>query len=187
MHKKLNHIFKWIIIIVTICVLIYLYSKTFIFKTTYLDYVENSCKGTGIDPYLVLSIIRVESGFNPNAKSSKEAKGLMQITDTTYSDVSYMLTNINSDIDAYDPETNIKIGVTYFKYLIKKYDGNYYIALLAYNAGMGNVDNWISKGIITNDLNDHIVPEIPFNETKNYLRKVITTYHIYKLLYHKII
>lgn len=184
MHK-LSFIFKGIIILVIICAIIYLYSKTFIFKTTYLDYVENSCKGTGIDPYLVLSIIRVESGFNPNAKSSKEAKGLMQITDTTCSDVSYILTDMGNNIDAYDPETNIKIGVSYLKTLIKKYNGNYYIALLAYNAGMGNVDNWISKGIISADLNDHIVPEIPFNETKNYLRKVITTYHIYKLLYLK--
>jgi soluble lytic murein transglycosylase len=184
MHK-FKSIAKIIITLVVVCILLYIYSKTFIYKTTYLEYIEKSCSGSSIDPYLVLSIIRVESGFRPDAISSKEAKGLMQIKDTTYSEVSDMFATYNDNIDPYDPETNIKIGVAYLKKLLNKYGGNYYIALLAYNGGMGNVNNWINSGIISNNLNETIVPDIPFKETRDYLRKVITTYNIYKFLYNK--
>jgi len=181
--KKIKTIFKCIAILAILCILLYVYAKTFIYKTPYLEYIEESCFGSSIDPYLVLSIIRVESGFNPNAVSNKEARGLMQVRDATFADVSDMFSDTSKNIDLYNPETNIKIGIAYFKKLVNKYDGNYYIALLAYNAGMGNVDSWITRGIIKDDLDNYIVPSIPFNETKNYLRKVISTYNIYKILY----
>lgn len=180
---KWKTIFKSLIAIIVILVILYLYAKTFIYKTTYLEYIEESVKGTSIDPYLVLSIIRVESGFNNNAVSSKEAKGLMQIKESTYEDVKASFEDRNGDINIFDPKTNIKIGVSYFQKLIRRYNGNYYIALLAYNGGMGNVDTWIRKGIIPSDLDTEIVPDVPFNETKNYLKKVISTYNVYKFLY----
>lgn len=179
---KLKLIFKIIAILVIACIIFYLYAKTFIYRTSYLKYIEENCSGSGIDPYLVLSIIKVESGFNPKALSSKEAKGLMQIKDTTYSDVSDMI-SITTEINPYDPETNIKIGIAYFKKLVSKYNGNYYIALLAYNAGMGNVSSWISAGTIPSNLNTSIEPAVPFPETENYLKKVIATYNMYKFLY----
>lgn len=181
--KTSKIILKTLIIIIISCVILYFYSKTFIYKTTYIEYIEKSCSGSSIDPYLVLSIIRVESGFNPNAISSKNAKGLMQIQDNTYSDVSDMFSGVYDNIDPYEPETNIKVGIAYFKKLVNKYNGNYYIALLAYNAGMGNVNSWLSKGIISKDLDEYIVPDIPFKETREYLKKVISTYNIYKFLY----
>lgn len=171
-----------VIITIAIC-LLYFYAKTFIYKTTYIEYIEENVNDEGIDPYLVLSIIRVESGFNPNAISSKEAKGLMQVRDSTYSDVGNLFPPSDQGIDLYNPETNIKIGIAYFKKLIRKYNGNYYIALLAYNGGMGNVDNWIRQGIVPKDLETSVVPEVPFKETRNYLEKVISTYNIYKFLY----
>lgn len=180
--EKLKTIFKMLIIIVIVCILLYVYTKTFVYKITYLEYIESSCSGSSIDPYLVLSIIKVESGFNTNAISSKDAKGLMQIKDSTYSEVSSMFPT-KYEVDSYDPETNIKVGVAYFKKLLNKYDGNYYVALLAYNGGMGNVNTWISNGIISTDLDVSIVPEIPFKETRDYLRKVISTYNMYKFLY----
>lgn len=181
--KKIKSILKLLIFLLVILVLLYLYCKTFIYKTTYMEYIEKSSGGSGIDPYLVLSIIRVESGFRPTAISSKEAKGLMQVKDSTYSDVSDMFATPLTNIDLYDPETNIKIGVAYFKKLVRKYDGNYYIALLAYNAGMGNVNSWINRGIVSKDLDTHIADDIPFEETRNYLKKVISTYNMYKFLY----
>ncbi|MDD2377140.1 MAG: lytic transglycosylase domain-containing protein [Clostridia bacterium] len=181
--KKIRIIFKIVFAILVVCVLLYVYCKTFIYKATYLEYIEKNCAGSSIDPYLVLSIIKVESGFNSNAISNKEAKGLMQIKDTTYNDVADIFTNIDDKINLYDPETNLKIGIAYFKRLVNKYDGNYYIALLAYNAGMGNVNNWINTGIIPKNLDYYVVPNIPFNETKNYLKKVMTTYKTYKFLY----
>ena len=80
----------------------------------------------------------------------------------------------------YEPEINIEIGVKYFKSLLQKYD-NYNLAIIAYNAGMGNVDNWIEQGIIDEQGND--IESIPFPETKNYVKKILQNYKIYKEIY----
>lgn len=81
----------------------------------------------------------------------------------------------------YNPEINIKIGTKYFAKLIKRYDGNTLLALVAYNAGIGNVDNWIKKGIIKQDGSD--IENIPFKETNSYVRKIVRDYKIYQELY----
>lgn len=81
----------------------------------------------------------------------------------------------------YNPEINIKIGTKYYAKLIRKYDGNTLLALAAYNAGIGNVDNWIKQGIIKEDGSD--IENIPFKETNNYVRKIIRDYKIYQKLY----
>ncbi|MEG1142926.1 MAG: transglycosylase SLT domain-containing protein, partial [Clostridia bacterium] len=80
-------------------------------------------------------------------------------------------------------EDNIKIGVKYLEKLYIKYDKNIYLALAAYNAGMGNVDKWIHDKTITNNFNLDNIDKIPFLETKNYIKKVINSYNIYKILY----
>jgi len=82
----------------------------------------------------------------------------------------------------YNPEVNIKIGTKYYAKLMKKYD-NYLVALAAYNAGIGNVDNWIEQGIIKQDGSD--IENIPFKETNNYVRKIVRDYKIYQELYIK--
>lgn len=178
---------RWILIaFVSLIIILYItrfIMKKFVYKDTYLDYViENNTK-TGIDPYLILSMIKTESNFNKNAKSSKDAKGLMQILESTKEDVAHLLDYQNlDDIDLYDPAVNIKVGIYYLDILIKRYDGNYYLAICAYNAGIGNVDRWIEDGILSKDL-DTIYINSPYKETNNYLRKVILGYKMYKMLY----
>ena len=81
----------------------------------------------------------------------------------------------------YNPEINIKIGIKYYANLIKHYDGNMYLALAAYNAGMGNVDKWIEEGILEKDGSN--IENIPYKETNNYVRKITRDYKIYKNLY----
>lgn len=81
----------------------------------------------------------------------------------------------------YNPEINIKIGTKYYSKLIKKYNNNMLLALAAYNAGIGNVDNWIKQGIIKEDGSD--IENIPFKETNNYIRKIVRDYKIYQNLY----
>jgi soluble lytic murein transglycosylase len=181
--NKFKTTFKTISIIIIACVLLYFYTKLLIYKNSYVDYIEDICAGSSVDPYLILSIIKVESGFNSSATSIKDAKGLMQVKDTTYSDVADVYPIDGGKIDLYDPEINIRVGVEYFKKLVNRYNGNYYIALLAYNAGIGNVNTWINSGIVPKNLDESIVPDIPFKETKDYLRKVIFTYNVYKFLY----
>ena len=81
----------------------------------------------------------------------------------------------------YDPEMNIKLGISYYSYLLKHYRGNNILALTAYNAGMGNVDNWIKKGVIKSDGSD--IENIPYKETNNYVRKILRDYKLYVKLY----
>ena len=82
--------------------------------------------------------------------------------------------------DLYNPELNIRIGVKYIRVLLNKYN-NYKLAIIAYNAGMGNVDKWIEEGIIDNQVEN--LENIPFKETKDYAKRIIQNYRIYQEIY----
>lgn len=75
-----------------------------------------------------------------------------------------------------EPEININIGTKYLSILLQKYE-NIELAVTAYNAGIGTVDNWIEKGIIKADGSD--IEKIPYKETNNYVRKILRDYRIY--------
>ncbi len=172
-----------LIILLAIFTSIYILKK-YVYPLTHFDTVKQASKDNGLDPYLVLAIIKTESGFNQNATSNKQAKGLMQILDSTASDVNNeinIVDNVNDNI--YDIDVNINLGCKYFSSLVKRYNGNYYLAICAYNAGMGNVDKWISAGIIDSNLSDYKNLNLPFNETSNYLKRVMKSYKLYKILY----
>ena len=77
-------------------------------------------------------------------------------------------------------QNNINIGTKYLSILIEKYN-NIAVAIAAYNAGIGTVDNWIEKGIIKADGSD--IENIPYKETNNYVRKILKSYQIYEELY----
>ena len=157
--------------------------KTF-YPLRYTEQVVSYAKKHHIDPYLALAVINTESRFNKNATSSQEAKGLMQITDSTAKEVNDK-TNSTEQIDEdslYNVDVNVEIGCNYLQSLILKYNGNYYLAVVAYNAGMGNVDNWLAQGILNDNLDTTDV-SLPFSETTNYLKKVVHNYKTYKVLY----
>ena len=86
-----------------------------------------------------------------------------------------------SEFNLNDPETNIMLGTKYFTKLVAYYDGNYNLAITAYNAGIGTVARWIDEGIIKADGSD--IENIPCKETNNYVRKIIKNYKVYKDLY----
>lgn len=188
MKEKKTKFFK--VIIITICVVIlllatcYIFLKKAIYPLNYFDIVKQESARNNIDPYLVMGIIKTESRFNRYATSNKNAKGLMQIMDTTAIDINKEI-NIVNDINdnLYDENVNIALGCKYFSNLIKKYNGNYYLAICAYNAGMGNVDNWIEQGAIDSKIDEYKEVELPFNETEKYLKKVLIAYEIYKKIY----
>ena len=148
----------------------------------YEEYVEKYAAQNNIDPLLIFSIIKAESNFNENALSASEAKGLMQLMNTTATEVANRISQEMTDNeDLYNPETNIKIGVNYYSYLLDLYDGNMLLALTAYNAGIGNVNKWIENGIIKKDGTD--IENIPYKETNMYVRKIINNYKMYQNLY----
>ena len=158
--------------------------KKVFYPLTHFEIVKTEASKNNIDPYLVMAIIKTESGFKNEATSNKEAKGLMQIMDTTAHDVNSeikVVDDVNNNL--YDENVNIALGCKYFSNLINKYNGNLYIAICAYNAGMGNVDKWIQQGNIDKNLNKYKNINLPFKETENYLRKVIVRYKVYRILY----
>ena len=138
----------------------------------------------GVDENLVFAVIKAESNFQEDAVSHKDALGLMQIMKETAEDVARKY-NIeidfnNSEREILNVQNNIKIGTKYLAVLLEKYK-NIEVAVAAYNAGIGTVDNWIEKEIIKSDGSD--IENIPYKETNNYVRKILRNYKIYQYLY----
>ena len=184
--KKANKLCIFTIFIL-ICILIYLgyvfICKTYIYPTRYKSYVLGAAARYNVDPYLIFSIIKQESKFNKNACSNKNAKGLMQLLDSTAEEMAVDMGEIPStNLDLFDSKINIYVGTKYFRTLIDRYDGNIYLAICAYNAGLGNVDKWkLSKEIYSDSKVN--ISNIPFEETKEYLVNIINYYNKYVNLY----
>ena len=180
---------KIIILLVTIIIIILLFGVfkihknilKMIYKIEYSEYIFKYSEENNIDPYLTMAIIKVESNYNRNIKSKSGAIGLMQLMESTaLEEAQEVGESISVTERLYNPDVNIKIGTKYFAKLMKKYN-NHLLALAAYNAGMGNVDNWIKNGIIKDDGSD--IENIPIKETNNYVRKIVRDYKIYQSLY----
>lgn len=153
-----------------------------IYPITYQEYVEEYSDKNNVDKYMIYAIIKAESNFKPNVKSKSNAIGLMQLLKGTAVEMSNSIDKEEiTEESLYNPETNIKLGTSYYAYLLKHYKGNNILALTAYNAGMGNVDNWIKNGIIKSDGSD--IENIPYKETNNYVRKILRDYKFYIKIY----
>lgn len=153
-----------------------------IYPTKYSNYVEKYAKEYDVDPLLVYSIIKAESNFNEKAVSTSGAKGLMQLMDATAIEIANKVDEpLAESENLLEPEKNIMIGTKYYAELQEKYSGNMLLALAAYNAGIGNVSNWIEQGTVKSDGSD--IENIPFKETNMYVRKIINNYKMYQKLY----
>lgn len=146
------------------------------FPVKYIDIVKQYSNEYNIDAHLIMAVIRTESKFKEDAESDKGAKGLMQLKDDTAKWCAKEF-GFSYDGDITNPETNIKIGCAYLRYLIDKF-GNVATALAAYNAGEGNVTQWLEKQGSGMELT-----EIPFGETKRYVELVQKREKIYNFLY----
>ena len=181
MSKKSSNNFILYILIFSIIVFSF-YKFDFLSKLNYpLIYEEQISESSleyNVDKYLIYAVIKRESGFYPYAKSNKEAKGLMQISDMTWQWAYDELKTI--DMNPFIISENIEVGSWYLSKLIRQYD-NVQIALLAYNAGSGNVDEWIEDERLTGS--DYKKWDIPFNESKRYIDKVTEYYTEYKKIY----
>lgn len=135
-----------------------------------------------LDRALVFSIIKVESSFNPKAESKAGAIGLMQITPATAQYIANMKSI--SEYDLKDERTNISFGCFYMKYLTKRFE-NLDTAIVAYNAGEGNVSLWLNNPNYSDD--KKTLKDIPFAESKEYIKKIKETFTKYKKLYGNIL
>lgn len=154
--------------------------KNLLYPTAYPDIISKYSYENELDKYLVMAVIKSESNFIPDAHSGK-ASGLMQLTDNTAEWVCRRLGIEAEEIDLFNPEDNIKLGCSYLRYLIDKYDGDTDLALAAYNAGPSNVDSWLKDNEYSKNGRD--LHYIPFKETREYVKKVNKQWHKYKEFY----
>ncbi len=127
-------------------------------------------------PYLFLSLVREESHFDSNAKSAAGALGLAQIMPDT---ANFIEKTTVSKETLLNEDENIRIGLKYFSYLMDYFNQNEYLSILAYNAGPGNISKWMNDPFINNGEIDFFVENIPFLETKNYIKKILSSYWVY--------
>lgn len=157
------------------------YIKNYVFPFKHKDAIMENSNKYNLDPYFVLAVIKAESKFKAEARSNKNAIGLMQITEETGSWIADQM-----KLNDYTPdklcieEYNIKMGCFYLSDLQTEFnDKNSVIA--AYNAGRGRVNEWLSNSNYSKD--GKTLYYIPYQETKNYVDKVNMYYKIYKFLY----
>ncbi len=157
-----------------------------IYPIGYRDIIVKYADSYGLDPYLIAAIIKVESGYDSYARSSKGALGLMQIKPSTGEWIGEKLkvTNFSEEM-LYDPEINIKMGCWYLDYLFKYYDGDIKLVLAAYNGGQGNVSKWLKDADYSDD--GVTLKNIPFAETKLYVEKINRAYKMYNKIYRDLI
>jgi Soluble lytic murein transglycosylase and related regulatory proteins (some contain LysM/invasin domains) len=135
-----------------------------------------------VDEFVVYSIIREESRFQKDAVSPAGAIGLMQLIPSTgRSTAQEVGINGYQTSMLYVPRVNIELGIFYFKKVFGEFGRNIHLALASYNAGPHNVAKWTVRfaGL---DM-DEFIEEIPFHETRNYVRRVLRSYGAYKAIY----
>jgi len=143
--------------------------------------VNKESQKYGLDPYMVLALMRQESRFNAKAISKSNARGLMQLMLPTAKAVARGFNLDKYDLD--DPSTNIMFGVNYFAEMTKRHPNNKEYVLSCYNAGPNRTAVWVSENrqLQTEDF----IEQIPYTETRNYVKVVMRNYWNYRDLYAK--
>jgi soluble lytic murein transglycosylase len=147
-----------------------------LFPLPFVKYIKKI--DSSMDPLFILSLIRQESAFDPEAKSSAGARGLMQIMPHT---AKFLAKRKISIEHLYTPKLNLKLGINYLKRLLKKYNGNLIYTLAAYNAGEQRVKKWGPKYLTSTDPLV-LVESIPFKETRKYIKLIYRNIFYYRYL-----
>ena len=153
-----------------------------LYPQRFLDPVVRQAAVHGLSPYLILSLIRQESVFNPRAVSRVGARGLMQLMPATARHVARQ-TGLNRFHlpQLFDPQTNITLGTHYFAAQLRAFNNNPVFALAAYNAGPHRVKTWRQRWPRLSM--DEFVEHIPFEETRLYVKLILRNLFIYESLY----
>jgi soluble lytic murein transglycosylase len=155
-----------------------------LFPRPFWEELKQDAQQNHLDPYLVASLIRQESEFNPQAISRANAMGLMQLLPHVGKGLAKELKIHHFSADQLlSPNTNLELGTRYFKHMVDHYDGQVEYALAAYNAGEDRVDDWRRNGNFKSV--EEFVESIPFTETREYVQAIMRNAVLYKLLYPK--
>lgn len=154
-----------------------------LYPRKYSRQVEQWAAEYELDPLLVYAFIRTESGFDPAATSSVEARGLMQMTEETFI---WLRSKIAPDegllfANLYDPETSIRFGCYYLHLCMERYNGDVATAAAAYHSGWGTVDALLQMEEHSAD--GETLQGFPYSQMNHYVKKITSCYARYQRIY----
>jgi soluble lytic murein transglycosylase len=153
-----------------------------LFPRPYWSDLKRFSTANSLDPYLVASLIRQESEFNPLAVSRANAVGLMQLLPKTGKLVAHQESlKRYSASQLFTPTVNLELGTRYFKGMVDQFGGSFEHALAAYNAGSDRVEEWMGQGPYRDS--PEFVESIPFTETREYVQAIMRNASVYRQLY----
>jgi soluble lytic murein transglycosylase len=152
-----------------------------LYPEPYWDTIKAESARYNLNPYMVASLIRQESEFNPSVVSYANAYGLMQLLPSVGHQMAKEegMTHFQT-FQLLDPETNIKLGTRYLRQMLDKFNGVEEYALAAYNAGDNRVTDWESAGPYSGM--DEFVESIPFTQTREYVEAIMRNEETYKAI-----
>jgi soluble lytic murein transglycosylase len=150
-----------------------------LFPEAWWDTIKSESAKNGLDPYLVASLIRQESEFNPSAISYANAYGLMQLEPSVGKSLAREegMSHFET-FQLLDPITNIRLGTKYLRQMVDRFGGVQEYALAAYNAGESRVVDWQAAGPYGEI--DEFVESIPFTQTRDYVQGILRNEDIYR-------
>jgi soluble lytic murein transglycosylase len=147
----------------------------------YSTTVQSAAAEYDVDPLLIWAVMREESRYDPDALSWVGARGLMQVMPPTQDWIAEQLAEEIAPGDAYTPETSIRMGAWFLRFLADYFDQDLELTIAAYNGGAGSVDIWQADPRVAD--RDDLLRWIGFGETREYLQRVSLSYLVYQALY----
>lgn len=187
-HKKARWLLEVVILLAALVLIGVLLRSAYhhfmrtAYPRTYAELVEEQAQATGLEPSLLYAIIRTESNFHPEAVSSAGAVGLMQLTADTFM-WAQSRTEEEEILEAeqlFDPAVNIRYGALVVTLLEEQFHSRETV-IAAYNAGIGNVRKWLQDEACSRD--GVTLYSIPFEETRDYVQRVLDAQRMYQELY----
>jgi soluble lytic murein transglycosylase len=147
------------------------------------DSIADAGRRNGVDPLLIQSLMREESYFNEFAISTSNARGLMQLLPATASDIAHWEGMPFRTADLFKPDVNVRLGSRYLAFLHEKFNGNSMPAVGAYNGGPNAMARWVRNSPYFSSDPDMFVERIPYEQSRDYIKKVFGSYWNYQRLY----
>lgn len=153
-----------------------------LYPLAYPGEIGEASHKTGLHPALILALMRTESNYQPDIMSVANARGLMQILPATGEKIAERMGEPAPSLDElFDPELNIRYGAWYLATLTEEFGGQYPLAIASYNGGPFNVKRWVEQaGPVSLE---EFIETIPFDQTRMYVKKVLGTFYLYRLLF----
>ena len=184
-RRLLRLVSLFLVVIVAVCAVPPLCNRAeqFLYPRKYEQLVEKWATAYELDPLLVYAFIRTESGFDPQATSSVDARGLMQMTEETFL---WMRSKIAPEepltfADLYNPDTAIRFGCYYLHLCMERYKGDVSTAAAAYHSGWGTVDQLLESPEYSE--NGTTLNRFPYEQMALYVKKINQNYETYRRLY----